>query len=160
MRAMAVPCLNDAQHAMSSPGAGAGVAGGLRIARIEEAACIGCTLCIAACPVDAIVGAAKRMHVVLAALCTGCELCVAPCPVDCVRMVPAGRAWSPEDERAAQARQEARTRRLADRPAHVTAPLAAFRAADEAARATRRKAVAAALDRARARRAAARAGST
>jgi RnfABCDGE-type electron transport complex B subunit len=49
-------------------------------------ACIGCTLCIQACPVDAIVGAAKQMHTVVAVLCTGCELCIAPCPVDCIRM--------------------------------------------------------------------------
>ena len=69
----------------------------LTVARIDEAVCIGCTLCIDACPVDAIVGAAKRMHTVLPALCTGCELCVAPCPVDCIAMIPAGRAWSEAD---------------------------------------------------------------
>ena len=73
----------------------------LAVARIDEAWCIGCTLCIDACPVDAIVGAAKRMHTVLPALCTGCELCLPPCPVDCIDMVPAGRAWSPADARAA-----------------------------------------------------------
>jgi Na+-translocating ferredoxin:NAD+ oxidoreductase subunit B len=56
------------------------------VARIEEAACIGCTLCIQACPVDAIVGAAKQMHTVLEVYCTGCALCVAPCPVDCITM--------------------------------------------------------------------------
>lgn len=53
---------------------------------IREAECIGCTKCIQACPVDAIVGAAKRMHTVIADECTGCELCVAPCPVDCIDM--------------------------------------------------------------------------
>ena len=58
------------------------------VALIDEATCIGCTLCIQACPVDAIVGASKQMHTVLAAECTGCELCVAPCPVDCIRMRP------------------------------------------------------------------------
>ncbi len=58
------------------------------VAVIDENLCIGCTLCIQACPVDAIVGAAKQMHTVIASECTGCELCVAPCPVDCIRMVP------------------------------------------------------------------------
>ncbi len=51
---------------------------------IDEARCIGCTLCIAACPVDCIVGAAKRMHGVIAEQCTGCELCIPACPVDCI----------------------------------------------------------------------------
>ena len=50
--------------------------------------CIGCTLCIQACPVDAILGASKQMHTVLAAECTGCELCIAPCPVDCITLQP------------------------------------------------------------------------
>ncbi|MHB9021651.1 MAG: electron transport complex subunit RsxB [Halothiobacillus sp.] len=58
------------------------------VAVIDEAVCIGCTKCIQACPVDAILGAAKQMHTVIAAECTGCELCVAPCPVDCIDMVP------------------------------------------------------------------------
>ncbi|MDP2821993.1 MAG: electron transport complex subunit RsxB [Sulfuritalea sp.] len=57
-------------------------------ALIDENICIGCTLCLQACPVDAIVGAAKQMHTVVGALCTGCELCVAPCPVDCIAMKP------------------------------------------------------------------------
>ena len=56
---------------------------------IDEAACIGCTKCIQACPVDAIVGAARYMHTVLADQCTGCELCIPPCPVDCIEMRPA-----------------------------------------------------------------------
>jgi len=60
-------------------------------ALIDEQTCIGCTLCIEACPVDAIVGAAKQMHTVIAAECTGCELCLAPCPVDCISMIPAGK---------------------------------------------------------------------
>ena len=55
-----------------------------RVAVIDEQWCIGCTLCIAACPVDAIVGAAKRMHTVIEIWCNGCELCLAPCPVDCI----------------------------------------------------------------------------
>jgi electron transport complex protein RnfB len=60
------------------------------LAVIDEAICIGCTKCIQACPVDAIVGSAKRMHTVITAECTGCELCVAPCPVDCIAIVPIG----------------------------------------------------------------------
>jgi electron transport complex protein RnfB len=59
------------------------------LAVIDESACIGCTICIQKCPVDAIAGAAKLMHTVIAAECTGCELCVAPCPVDCIGLVPA-----------------------------------------------------------------------
>jgi electron transport complex protein RnfB len=54
---------------------------------IDERRCIGCTLCIQACPVDAIMGSAKRMHTVLTAYCTGCDLCLAPCPVDCIDMI-------------------------------------------------------------------------
>ena len=57
-----------------------------QIAVIDEQNCIGCTLCIQACPVDAIVGAAKQMHTIIAAYCTGCELCLAPCPVECIKM--------------------------------------------------------------------------
>ncbi len=60
------------------------------LAVIDEATCIGCTLCIQACPVDAIVGAAKQMHTVIASQCTGCELCLPPCPVECIRMRPIG----------------------------------------------------------------------
>jgi len=88
------------------------------VAVIDEAACIGCTLCIQACPVDAIVGAAKQMHTVVAELCTGCDLCVAPCPVDCIAMIPAtpGRtgwqAWSQAEADAARQRHDARTARL------------------------------------------------
>jgi Na+-translocating ferredoxin:NAD+ oxidoreductase subunit B len=58
------------------------------VAVIDEARCIGCTLCIQACPVDAIAGAPKQMHTVIARECTGCDLCVPPCPVDCIDMVP------------------------------------------------------------------------
>lgn len=58
-----------------------------QVAVVDENTCIGCTLCIQACPVDAIVGAAKQLHTIVAPLCTGCELCVAPCPVECISMV-------------------------------------------------------------------------
>ncbi len=58
------------------------------VAWIDEQECIGCTLCIQACPVDAILGAAKQMHTVIAAECTGCELCLPPCPVECIHMQP------------------------------------------------------------------------
>jgi len=59
-----------------------------RVAFIREEECIGCTKCIQACPVDAILGAAKQMHTVIAEECTGCDLCVEPCPVDCIDMLP------------------------------------------------------------------------
>lgn len=59
-----------------------------KVAYIREDECIGCTKCIQACPVDAILGAAKQMHTVIVAECTGCDLCVDPCPVDCIDMIP------------------------------------------------------------------------
>ena len=58
-----------------------------QVAVIDENICIGCTLCIQACPVDAIVGAAKQMHTIAEDLCTGCELCIPPCPVECISMI-------------------------------------------------------------------------
>jgi len=91
----------------------------LRVAAIDPASCIGCTLCIQACPVSAIVGAIRRMHVVVDDECTGCELCVAPCPVDCIAMVAVdrGRTWSDDDAAAARSRHRARElRRLSGRP--------------------------------------------
>lgn len=92
--------------------------GPLHVARIDEPHCIGCTLCIQACPVDAIIGANKRMHTVLPELCTGCELCVAPCPVDCIVMQPAEpqRYWTRGDARAARHRYEQRRARLRAQP--------------------------------------------
>ena len=69
----------NAEHGVTKPKS---------LAVIDENICIGCTLCIQACPVDAILGAAKHMHTVIAAECTGCELCLPPCPVDCISMVP------------------------------------------------------------------------
>ncbi len=65
-----------------------GVPKPMAVALIDEQICIGCTLCIEACPVDAIVGATRQMHTVIAVECTGCELCLAPCPVDCISMIP------------------------------------------------------------------------
>jgi electron transport complex protein RnfB len=57
------------------------------LAVIDESRCVGCTKCLPPCPTDAIVGASRQMHTVIAALCTGCELCIAPCPVDCITLV-------------------------------------------------------------------------
>ena len=65
-----------------------GVEADKTVAWIDEEICIGCTLCIQACPVDAIVGAAKLMHTIIAEECTGCDLCIPPCPVDCIKVLP------------------------------------------------------------------------
>ena len=105
------------------------------VAVIDESLCIGCTLCIQACPVDAIVGAAKQMHTVVPELCTGCDLCVAPCPVDCIAMIEAtpGRsgwdAWSQPQADAARARHAARAIRLRREREENDARLAAKAAA-------------------------------
>jgi Na+-translocating ferredoxin:NAD+ oxidoreductase subunit B len=94
-----------------------GMEGPRKTVFIDEAWCIGCTLCIEACPVDCIVGAPKRMHTVIEALCTGCELCLPACPVDCMPTEDAtpGRtgwdAWSPDLAAQALARYRARLAR-------------------------------------------------
>ena len=69
------------------------------VALIDESACIGCTACIRACPVDAIMGASKLMHTVISDECTGCGLCVTPCPVDCIDMVPVSQPFLPSARR-------------------------------------------------------------
>jgi electron transport complex protein RnfB len=89
------------------------------VAQVDEDACIGCTKCIQACPVDAIVGAARRMHTVLADECTGCGLCLPPCPVDCIALLPAAAAPLAREvvlarAAAARARHVARGKRLAN----------------------------------------------
>ncbi len=84
------------------------------VAVIREAECIGCTKCIQACPVDAILGTSKQMHTVIAAECTGCELCVAPCPVDCIDIVPLRESKEDKPQRADHYRRryQARNARL------------------------------------------------
>jgi electron transport complex protein RnfB len=82
------------------------------VALIDESRCIGCTLCIEACPVDAIVGAAQLMHTVVEPWCIGCRLCVPPCPMDCIKMVPAKGGWDARLKRAAGDRARARQARL------------------------------------------------
>ncbi len=90
------------------------------VALIDEAWCIGCTLCIQACPVDAIAGAAKVMHTVIAEECTGCALCIPPCPVDCIAMVPVDRSAGRDAQRAVAAHARRRyTARMA-RTARLT----------------------------------------
>jgi electron transport complex protein RnfB len=95
-----------------------GVEGPALVAQIDEERCIGCAKCLPPCPVDAIVGARKRMHTVLVDLCTGCELCVAPCPVDCIAMVSReslSRASSAPPAQLNRARFEAHNARIARR---------------------------------------------
>lgn len=88
------------------------------VALIDPKTCIGCTLCIQACPVDAIVGTSKQMHVILSDWCTGCDLCIPPCPVDCITMInvtetnTGWQAWTPELADVARTRYVARNIRL------------------------------------------------
>ncbi len=143
------------------------------VAVIDEAWCIGCTLCIKACPVDAIFGAPKAMHAVLSADCTGCELCIPACPVDCISMeaVTPGLTgwanWPAEQAQAARQRFDARNARLAREALAQNARLEAkaahklkhldeltHAAADEAEKQRKRAVIEAALQRARAKAAA------
>jgi electron transport complex protein RnfB len=136
----------------------------LTVAVIDEDLCIGCKLCIDACPVDAIVGAPRRMHTVIASWCTGCDLCLPPCPMDCIVMTPVDpeRDWSAADANAARGRHLARKRRLQSRtepedsrPARADACAEPSRSHAEPASidAARKQAViAAAVERARRRR--------
>lgn len=121
------------------------------VAFIDEDACIGCTKCIQACPVDAIVGAPKLMHTVIADECTGCELCIPPCPVDCITMPVATDDGLSPLARAARYRAHylARNARLSRDAAEREAELVARKTAVGGA-----SAVQAAVERARARRAA------
>jgi electron transport complex protein RnfB len=128
-----------------------------RVAYIDESRCIGCTLCIQACPVDAIVGAAKLMHTVVVELCSGCDLCVAPCPVDCIAMVPAtgdDAVWDRPRADAARASHVARQARLEaerrEREARLARQAAAAKSAPDAD--AKRAAIQAAIERARAKR--------
>lgn len=146
-----------------------GVESVLRRAVIDETWCIGCTLCIKACPVDCIVGAAKAMHTVIESQCTGCELCIPACPVDCIDMRPSGdatgwQAWSAEQARSARERYEfhqlrvfrdkqENDERLAGKAQAKLADLAAASQFTDPEILERKRAVVqAALDRARARR--------
>ncbi len=139
------------------------------VAVIDEAWCIGCTLCIKACPADCIVGAPKAMHVVVAAQCTGCELCVPACPVDCISMpevttATGWAAWSQPQADEARERYafkllrrhreaEENDARLAAKAEAKLADLPAASAITDAAQLDRKRAaIEAALARARAKR--------
>jgi electron transport complex protein RnfB len=104
------------------------------VALIDESRCIGCTLCIDACPVDAIVGAAQLMHTVVEPWCIGCALCVPPCPVDCIAMLPERGEWNQRLKREAGERGLQRKRRM-------------LREAIAPARVDRKRVLAAALER-------------
>ena len=130
-----------------------GIEGPLTLARIDENWCIGCTLCIKACPTDAILGANKLMHTVIAQHCTGCELCIPVCPVDCIELdVVSGTrtgwdAWSQEQAAHARQRYEAhkqRTQSVQAEPANAQATASA-----PAAPPDKKAAIAAALAKAR-----------
>ncbi len=108
------------------------------VAFIDEQLCIGCTLCMQACPVDAIAGAPKQMHTVIASLCTGCDLCVPPCPVDCIAMLPVTGertgwdAWTQEQADDARERHERRLARQRREREAAEARAAARRSASAA----------------------------
>ncbi|MCC9596029.1 MULTISPECIES: electron transport complex subunit RsxB [unclassified Rubrivivax] len=147
-----------------------GAEGPRGLAVVDESWCIGCTLCLKACPVDCIVGANKRMHTVIDALCTGCGLCLPACPVDCITMVEATPgasgwgAWSAAQADEARSRYTARRTRLEREKRENDERLAAKAAAkladlpnqtrltDPAAIDRKRAVIEAALARARARR--------
>ncbi|MEM7208582.1 MAG: electron transport complex subunit RsxB [Pseudomonadota bacterium] len=123
-----------------------GVEKPVEVAIIREDECIGCTKCIAACPVDAILGAAKLMHTVIESICTGCELCVEPCPVDCIDMVAPTSDLHSDDElhkrefaRASKRRFESREQRLANLAREKAARLAAKREALKTNRQTQKR---------------------
>jgi Na+-translocating ferredoxin:NAD+ oxidoreductase subunit B len=99
-----------------------------RVAWIDESRCIGCARCLAPCPVDAIVGAAKYMHTVLVERCTGCELCLPPCPVDCIEMRP-GPEPAADQPALNRRRFEAHGKRLENRAAERQRELDAKKAA-------------------------------
>ncbi len=146
-----------------------GVEGPRALALIDEAWCIGCTLCIKACPVDSILGASKVMHTVVNDWCTGCELCVPVCPVDCISMVPVTgaltgwQAWSPPQADSSRQRyavhvmrveRDAREndQRLGEKAQAKLADLASHSGiTDPAALAAKRAVVEAAMQRARAK---------
>jgi electron transport complex protein RnfB len=141
---LAVPVLPlDPGHGVEKP---------RMLARIVEADCIGCTKCIQACPVDAIVGAAKLMHTVLPDHCTGCELCVPACPVDCIVLEPMSlaQAEDPAHAGASRAHFNRREARLMHERANREAELAARKAAVDTS-STAQNPVLAALARARAK---------
>jgi electron transport complex protein RnfB len=134
-----------------------GVERARRVAVIDEARCIGCALCIRACPVDAIVGAAKLMHTVVSELCSGCDLCVPPCPVDCIDMVPAtgdDALWDSARADAARRRFERRAARLEREREERAARMArrALKLKSDPGEEKKRAIIQAAIDRARARR--------
>jgi electron transport complex protein RnfB len=126
------------------------------LAVIDEAWCIGCTLCLDACPVDAIVGGPKLMHTVIDPHCTGCELCIPVCPVDCIALVNASgartgwQAWSEEQAREARQRYAFHTLRL-ERDERERSERLAARAQAQATTDPKQSLVAAAIARARQR---------